>query len=95
MFKIGSLLPNIIKKAGINKEVKESQAVNYFKELKDFYLGEEGKRVRVMYLKNSNLVIACLSDSVVKKLQDNESEILEKINKRFGEGIIKNIRYLT
>ena len=95
MFNIGSLVSSVVKKAGIKDEVKGGQAINYFKELKDSYLGEDGESVKVMYLKNNCLVIACLSDEIVEKLKENEGEILSKINNRFGEGRIRNINYLT
>jgi len=96
MFKVSSLLPKAIKKAGIAGQVKDTQVIKCFNDSRDRLLRPEvARKVRAMYIKNGVLNIASLSDSAVAELQQREDEIIREINKKIGDEIVKKIRCIT
>ena len=58
MFKVSSLLPKAIKKAGIAGQVKDTQVIKCFNDSRDRLLRPEvARKVRAMYIKNGVLNI--------------------------------------
>ena len=96
MFKnIGSILPKIIKRAGISQDVQDVEILNEFNKIKDKILSTDlGKKVRTMYAKNKVIAIASLSEEAVSELKNKENQIIKEINQKFNNIVLKKIKYI-
>jgi len=95
-YNLKALLPKSIKRAGIANEVKNKQVINFFNKIKFGFLNDElAERTRPMYLKNKILYIASLSSVAVEKLSPRQEELVEGINRKFGRGTVKKIKFIT
>jgi len=58
-----------------------------------------GEQIRefaqAVYLKNDTLSIACLSSVVGQELKLNEKQIIFKLTSKFGQGVVKELKYLA
>jgi predicted nucleic acid-binding Zn ribbon protein len=95
-YNLKSLLPKSIKRAGIEGQIKDKQVIEFFDEIKKEFLGpESASRVRPMYFKNEILYVASLSSVAAEKLEAREAEVRNRINKEFGSGTVKKLKFIT
>lgn len=58
--------------------------------------GENGKKLaKAMYIKNSILVIACLSSIMAQEIKMKEAELINRVNAKCGSSMVKKVRYLS
>ncbi|MDD5291079.1 MAG: DciA family protein [Patescibacteria group bacterium] len=95
-YNLKSLLPKSIKRAGIANELKNKQIIDFFNLAKKVFLRAElADRVKPMYLRNKILYIASLSSVAAERLGPRQAEIVAEINKKFGPGTVKKIKFIT
>ena len=95
-YNLKSLLPKSIKRAGIAKELKNKQIIDFFNLAKKIFLKAElADRIKPMYLRNKILYIASLSSVAAERLEPRQAEIISEINKKFGPGTVKKIKFIT
>jgi len=95
-YNLKSLLPKSIKRAGIASRLKDKQVTDFFNKAKFGFLSAElASGVRPMYLRNKILYIASLSSVAAERLEPRQAEIVVEINKRFGAGTVKKIKFIT
>lgn len=91
-----TILPKSVKRAGIDGKVEEKQALKMFEEAVQGFLEPDlAAQVKVLYIKDGAVSLACLSEEIVKKIKDNEQEIIDIINKNINKEIILKVKYLT
>jgi len=95
-YNLKSLLPKSIKRAGIASRLKDKQVTDFFNKAKFGFLSAElASGVRPMYLRNKILYIASLSSVAAEKLNSCQEEMVVGINKKFGPGTVKKIKFIT
>ncbi|MFA4833658.1 MAG: DciA family protein [Patescibacteria group bacterium] len=95
-YNLKSLLPKSIKRAGIANELKNKQIIDFFNLAKKVFLKAElADRIKPMYLRNKILYIASLSSVAAERLEPRQAEIIMEINKKFGPGTVKKIKFIT
>jgi hypothetical protein len=93
---INSILSRATKRSGIKNELKAGECIRLFSESAEKSLGcELFKKIKPLYVKDSIITIASLSDEAIQELNKSEAEILLKINSSLGENFVKEIRYLS
>lgn len=93
---IKKIIPKSVQRSGLSERLEEWQILEDFSSIiRDFLTPEQASRVKPMSLLRRTLAVASLSDSALAKIKANETEILEKINKKAGFRAIKQISYLT
>ena len=91
-----TILPKSVKRAGIGKKVERKQALKMFREALQGILGSDSAaQVKVLYIKESVISLACLSKETVEKIKNSQDEIIEIINKNIGKDVIKQVRYIS
>lgn len=96
MFKsIKDILPQTIKKAGLEDKVQESLVLNKFSQIiKEILNPEIENKLRPLYLRHGFLVLACLDDELIEKIKKAERDIIYRINQGFQKQIIKGLKFL-
>lgn len=89
----------------LNKQVSSKglagqiQATLVCEEFDNFLNEKWGEKItrhaRALYLKDNILTVVSLSSVASQEIRFSENEILENINKKFGQNTIKQLRYLT
>ena len=97
MFKdLKAILPKSIKRAGISKQIKETEILTFFQDELDRVLEPELlERVRVLYFKDKIITLAVLSEEIAQKIRFYEKEILGNINELLEKQEVEKVRYLT
>ncbi len=91
-----TILPKSVKRAGIGDKVEEKQALKMFGEALNGFLSDgSDAQVKILYIKEGVISLACLSDETVEKIKANQKEIIDIINKNIGKDFIRQVRYLT
>ena len=93
---LGSLLPQAVKRAGINKQVDSAKLIELAEEtLREQLSPEVAKELKPAFIQNGQLAIAALSPIAAQELQFREQEVIEKVNKKTGRQAVKRLKYLT
>ena len=97
MFKdIRNIIPRSIKRAGISREVAETDVFALFKKAGEKVLRAENlSKLKPVFFKSEVLFIASLSDAAIRDLKDNESEIIEYINNILEKEDVKKLKIMT
>lgn len=91
---IGKILTQLIKKKGLNRQIEAVLVIDKFHEIiKDIWGEDISEQAKALHLKDKKLTIACLSSVAAQEIRLHESEILEKLNKEFGDGMVEKLRY--
>lgn len=89
----------ISKKFGWSPLAKNVTAALVCDEFNQLILNKWGEKIkdtaRAMYLKDRILTVACLSPVVAQEIKMRESELLDKLNDKFGSGVVERLRLLT
>ena len=90
--KVGELLPQILKKIGLDKKLDEREAVAMWEEI----VGKDiAARTRAVKLEEEELHIHVDHGAWMQELRFMEKEIIEKIEKAVPGVKIKRIRFRT
>ncbi len=96
MKSMGDILKSKGRKSAFMQGVLSAAAVDMANIFIEEYWGENGKKLaKAVYIKNGNLVIACLSSIMAQELRMREAELLAKVNAKCGSSMVQNIRYLS
>lgn len=96
MKSMGEILMSKGKKSAFMQGVLSAAAVDMANIFIEEYWGENGKKLaKAMYVKNGNLVIACLSSIMAQEIRMREADLISKVNSKCGNSMVKNIRYLS
>ena len=93
----------------INKILnKKFQGTNLSKQISAVFVCEEFDKImlniwgdkikdqaQTIYLKNNVLTVACLSSIIAQELKIREQQLLEQMSKKFGQGVVEELRLLT
>lgn len=94
--RLKSLFPLKIKKLGLEKEIAKKKIFDDWEKMVQNVVGQKSKnKSRPLFVKNKTLFIDCLNSAWAAELQANSRAILEKIHQRFGEKIVKDIRFMS
>jgi predicted nucleic acid-binding Zn ribbon protein len=90
--KVSELLPQILKKIGLDKKLEEREAVALWEEV----VGKDiAARTRAVKLENGELYIHVDHGAWMQELRFMEKDIIEKIEKAVPGVNIKRIRFRT
>jgi len=91
-----NLLSRSLARSPLGRQVRIAMILEGFAKIVEELYGEAGKkRIKPLYLKDKTLTVATLSSVLAQELKLKESVILGKINAKFGQGVVENIRYIT
>ena len=91
-----TILPKSVKRAGIDKKVGEKLALEMFREaLAGFLNSDSAMQVKVLYIREGVISLACLSEEIIKEIKSSQNEIIAIINKEIGKNVIKQVRYIS
>ncbi len=89
----------IAKKFGRSPLAKSVTAALVCDEFNRLILDKWGKKIkdtaRAMYLKDKTLTVACLSSVVAQEIKMKETELLNELKAKFGDGVVEKLRLLT
>ncbi len=95
MKSMGEILLSKGKKSPFMQGVLAAAAIDMANIFIEDYWGENGKKLaKAMYIKNGNLVIACLSSIMSQEIRMREAELIAKVNAKCGSSMVRNVRYL-
>ena len=95
MKSMGEILMGKGRKSPLMQGVLSAAAIDIANIFIEDYWGENGKKLaKAMYIKNGNLVIACLSSIMAQEIRMREAELLAKVNSKCGNSMARNVRYL-
>jgi hypothetical protein len=91
-----TLLPKSIKRAGLGNAVEAAKVLKAFEEIVLDYLPERAvEKIKPLYVKDKILTIASLSSVITQELGFKETELISKINSKFGQEIINKIKFIA
>ena len=94
IFHIGKVIKKSFGKSAVGRQIELARALNEFNKLIGEIWGTEMlERAKGAYIKDNILTVACLSSAAAQEIKLREKEILEKINKDFGEEALVAIRF--
>jgi len=83
-------------KSGLAKSVTAALICDEFNKIVlEIWGGKMENMAQAMYLKDNVLTIACLSSVVTQEIKMKEGELLEKLNDKFGNGVVEKLRLLS
>ena len=92
---IKKLLNPSLYRNGIKDQVYEKMAMAKFEDVKEVYFGKElAQSMRPMYLKWSNLMVACLTEEAAKRIEEKEDVLVGIINAELEISLVKSIKCL-
>lgn len=92
---LGDLIPEHLKKSGIEKSVADALICEEFQKIAAHILGDAAEHCRAIYLKDRCLAIAVLSKAVSNELKLYEQDILRALANKFGEDKVANLRFIA
>lgn len=91
---IKDLLDKYLKQAGLSQQVETAMIIKEFEQIVSDKFGPAiSKKIKPLYIKGNILTVACLSTVVVQEINMVKQEIIGKLNKKFGEKAINDIRF--
>ncbi|MDP3995063.1 MAG: DUF721 domain-containing protein [bacterium] len=91
---IGNLVPKSVHKAGITGAVNDALVCEEFDSMTTHILGEAAAKCRAVYIKDTTLWVAVLSNAVSNELKMYEQDIIRALKERFGSGRISGLRFM-
>ena len=83
-------------KKGMTDQMQESLVLVEANALLAEFFGQEHKdKVRAIYWKDNVLTVAVLIDGLAKKLDNNKQEFIDKLNNKFTNILVSEIRFLV
>lgn len=91
---IKNLLSKHLKQTGLAKNIKTALVIEEFEKIVKDDLGfNVSRKIKPIYIKAQILHVACLSSVIVQEFAFHKQEIIKKINKRFQEEVLKDIKF--
>jgi len=93
---IKDLLSKNIRASGLSKNILYSQVIEEFNLIiKGLFDNQQiVKKIKPLYIKQKELHVACLSTIVVQEINFHKEDIIDKLNKKFKQKIITNIKFI-
>jgi len=92
---VGSLLPQSIRRSGIENQVLSAQIIQTFhEELKSLFGPRVLKRVQAKNLRHKVLTVAVLNSVLAQEIRLHEGEIITNINTKYKKNLVERLRYL-
>lgn len=93
---IKSIIPKAIERAGLSKKISEADLFEVVaQEINNFLPSEERNKIRPVFLRDSTIIIASLSDLASEAIKQNSQKILANINNKTNNQEITEIKVLT
>lgn len=93
--KLGNLMNSKFNQSPLKKKITAALVCEEFDKIMFAVWGEKIKKsAQTMYLKDKVLSVAVLSSVVAQELKLRETELIEKINSKFGERVVERLRFL-
>ncbi|HEY4715796.1 MAG TPA: DUF721 domain-containing protein [bacterium] len=90
IYSIGEVIPKVIKSLGLEKKSKQVDAMLLWKEIVGERVSEKSMPIGIS---RGILKISVCSSSWMNELQMMKPEIMEKVGKKVGINIIKDVRF--
>ena len=97
MFKdIKKLLPRSLIRAGIGSRIEGARTTKIFTDIAEGLLAENNisGKIKALYLKDKTIVATALSSAVTHFLAGRKADIIAEINRRAGNNIVNDIKYI-
>jgi hypothetical protein len=92
---IKSIMHRNLAKSGISINVNTALIIDEIKKsLVEKYGVKILPKVKPLYIKNNILTIACLSSVLIQEITLNKQEIISRINNKFQQKALKDIRFI-
>lgn len=96
MHSLGNIIGNKSRQSSLMRGVSGAMAVEEASRLLIGIFGTTARNAcQVMPINNHILSIACLSSVLEDEIKKREKEIVDSINKKFGECVVQKIRFLA
>lgn len=89
---IGEILPRVVRRLGVQRQVRLARAQAAFSEACGGYLRSH---VRVVAVEGSVLVVACAHPAIAHQLQLESVALLEAVNRAVGGPAIRRMRFVS
>lgn len=92
---IKRILPYIINRLGLEKQIEIGQVCSLWSDLVIRIYGQNYKdKSKPLYLKNKTLFISCPNSVWANEFQLRQEEISKEINQRLGQQKIEKVRFI-
>jgi len=92
---LGDLIPDSVKKAGIQKSVSDAMVCEEFGKIASHLIGQAGEHCHAVCVKNRCLWVAVLSNSVSNDLKIYEHDIIKALADKFGKERVVSLRFMA
>ncbi|MHB1499570.1 MAG: DUF721 domain-containing protein [Candidatus Dormibacteria bacterium] len=89
---IEQILPRVLRKMGVSRQVRQARVEAAFKEACGDYLREH---VRVVAVQGGTLVVACAHPAIAHQLQMDSVRMLEAVNRELEAKPLTRMRFLS
>ena len=91
---IKDVLNRYLKQTGLSKNIETALIIKEFEKLvKEAFGSNINKKIKPLYVKDKILRVACLSSVIVQEVNFKKEELIEKINQKFKEEVLKDINF--
>ena len=92
---IKNLLGKRLKQSGLAKDVNTSLIIEEFaKIIKEIWGDNIIRKIKPLYLKDRKLHVACLNSVIIQEITLKKEEIISKINQKFNNDVLSDIRFM-
>jgi hypothetical protein len=96
MIDLKSLIKKSVRCRRTDKKIKEIMTLSLFSQaVEKFFNQDIYKKIKPLYFKDDSLIVASLSEAVVREVMSKESQIIDYINSNLEYNLVKKINYLT
>ena len=89
---IDQILPRVVRKMGVSRQVRQARVEAAFKQACGEYLREH---VRVVAVQGGTLVVACAHPAIAHQLQMESVRVLEAVNLELEAKPLTRLRFVT
>jgi predicted nucleic acid-binding Zn ribbon protein len=89
---IGEILPRVVRRMGVQRQVRLARAQAAFSESCGEYLRDH---VRVVAVEGSVLVVACAHPAIAHQMQMESVALLEAVNRAAGAPQLRRMRFVS
>ncbi len=93
MLHIKSIIPKILKREGIQKQIESAEVCKIADRVLKTALGDND--TKAVFFRNGNIQIRCPNSVIANEIQLRKERIKNEINDDFGRELIKNILVKT
>lgn len=89
---IDQILPRVVRKMGVSRQVRQARVEAAFKQACGEYLRDH---VRVVAVQGATLVVACAHPAIAHQLQMESVRMLEAVNAELDAPPLKRLRFVS